>query len=66
MSIKSERERNGMTQLSVAQKMNVEQAAVCQWEKGKTKPRVDTLIKLADLFNCTVDELLKPQKNNAE
>lgn len=59
MSIKKERCRCGLSQLYVAKQMNVEQAAVSQWETGKTKPRVDTLLKLAELFGCTVDELLK-------
>jgi len=59
MSIATIRKSRGMTQEYVAEKVGVDQTSVSQWEKGKTKPRVDTLIKLAELFECSVDELVK-------
>lgn len=59
MSFLSAREKSGLTQREVAEHMGVDQSAVSFWETGKTRPRAALLIKLAGLYHCTVDELLK-------
>ena len=59
MSIKHLRKKVGLTQAEVAKKLSIDQTTVSKWEKGEAKPRVDTLIKLAALFECSVDELVK-------
>lgn len=59
MSFLSAREKAGLTQREVAEHMGVYQSAVSFWETGKTRPRAALLVKLAGLYHCTVDELLK-------
>ena len=59
MSFLSAREKSGLTQREVAEHMGVDQSAVSFWETGKTRPRAALLVKLAGLYCCTVDELLK-------
>ena len=54
-----ERERVGLTQAALAQKIGVTQQAVASWEAGKTLPRPSMLLRLADVLGCTVDELLR-------
>ena len=56
--IASLRKENGMTQLELAEKMNVTDKAVSKWERDLAFPDVQTLPKLAELFGCSVDELL--------
>jgi len=51
------RERAGLTQTQVADSLGLDRSAVCKWENGVSKPRADSLLKLADLFHCTIDEL---------
>ena len=51
--------RMGLSQEEVAERMGVDQSAVSFWETGKTRPRAALLVKLAGLYCCTVDELLK-------
>ena len=58
MQIKRYRLESGMSQSALAKKLDVDQTAVSQWEKGDTKPRADKLLLLADALNVTVDELL--------
>ena len=58
LSIKQMREKCGMTQNDLAEKLGLDQSTVCLWETGKTQPRTKLLPKIAELFNCTVDELL--------
>lgn len=58
-AFKRARSELGYSQECMAKILNVSQQAISKWEKGNCKPRVSTLKKLADLLNCTVDELLK-------
>ena len=52
------REEYGWTQSELANKVNSNQRVVSTWECGRNQPRLDTLILLADLFECTIDELV--------
>lgn len=58
MAFLSAREKAGLTQREVAEKIGVDQSAVSFWETGKTAPRAALLKKLSELYGCTVDELL--------
>ena len=53
------REANGYTQIQLAQAIGVTQGAVSQWESGAVAPRSTLLPKIAELLNCTVDDLLR-------
>ena len=57
--IASLRKENGMTQLELAEKMNVTDKAVSKWERDLAFPDVQTLPKLAELFGVSVDDLIK-------
>lgn len=35
-------------------------ASIVKWEKGQCLPSFETLYKLAELYGCTLDELLTP------
>ena len=52
-----------LTQEALAAKLYVERSTIAKWESGQAKPRADTLIKLAAVLGCTVDELLKGEEN---
>lgn len=58
MSFLSARLKAGLSQAAVAEKIGVTATSVCQWETGKTMPRASLLRTIADLYGCTVDELL--------
>jgi len=47
-----------MTQAELAKKIGVGQSAISQWENGYVAPRLDKLKLMADLFGCTLDELV--------
>lgn len=65
MSFFSARTNAGMTQTSAALQLGVTDAAVSMWENGKTSPRASLLPKIAALYGCTVDELLREQPKNS-
>jgi transcriptional regulator with XRE-family HTH domain len=50
-----------LDQKDVCAALSVSQGAVSQWEIGKTRPRASLLPRVAELYGCTVDELLKDQ-----
>lgn len=56
------REACGLSSRDVAEKLNVTQQAVSQWEKGKSFPDVGNLVKLSDLYGVSIDWLLKGEK----
>lgn len=53
------RKRSGMTQAALAEKINFSDKAVSKWERGESVPDILTVVELAQLFDVTVDELLK-------
>lgn len=57
--IRNMRLKVGIKQYDLAVKIGVERTAVAKWETGKAQPRTETLIKLATVLGCTVDELLR-------
>lgn len=52
------RSRKSMSQADLAQVLKVAQQTVASWEKGKSSPNYDILLKIADYFHVTTDELL--------
>lgn len=64
-SIKNARKSKGLTQAELAKLMGVHQTNITAWEKGKWLPTAKKLIKLSQLLDCTVDELLMPEATEA-
>ena len=56
--IKELRKQNKMSQAELAEKLFVSRDAVGKWERQIRVPDVNVLIKIADLFNISTDELL--------
>ncbi len=59
MMIASLRKENGMTQLDLAGKMGVTDKAVSNWERDLSRPDIDTIPRLAEVFGISVDELMQ-------
>ena len=56
------RKEKGMTQNELAEKMNVTDKAVSKWERDLSCPDINTISKLADILDISVEELLKAKK----
>jgi len=52
------RKEKGMSQLSLAMKLNVSQKMVSAYENEKSEPCIATLIRLADIFHTSVDYII--------
>lgn len=52
------RERSGLTQEQLAERLGVSRQVVTKWENGSGVPKIENLKALADHFHVTVDELI--------
>ena len=59
MMISSLRKEKGMTQLELAEKMGVTDKAVSKWERDLSFPDINSIPKLAEVFEISVDELMQ-------
>ena len=57
--ISSLRKEKGMTQLELAEKMGVTDKAVSKWERDLSFPDVNSIPKLAEIFEISIDELMQ-------
>lgn len=57
--LKQARTVSGMTQEQVAENIMVSRVTLSHWENGKTLPDIASLISLSDLYQISLDELLK-------
>ena len=58
MNLKRLRKLHQYTQEKVAEKINVSRQSIAKWENGETNPDIDSLIKLAKLYNVSLDNLV--------
>jgi len=56
-NLKKYREARGLNQSNVAGLLSISPRVYNRWERGIALPRLDTIVKLADIFHVTIDEL---------
>lgn len=60
--IKENRLKKVLTQDQLAQLLNVSRSTVSSWEVGRNYPDLDTVISICDLFDLSLDSLLRDDK----
>lgn len=60
------RQASGMTQAELAAQLNYSDKAVSKWERGESLPDVAVLSKIADLFQVSLDWLVRGEVMSAE
>ena len=58
---KSARIESGLKQYEVAKQLKISHTTVSMWESGASLPNAHLLKKIAALYGCTVDELLREE-----
>ncbi|MDO5540082.1 MAG: zinc ribbon domain-containing protein [Eubacteriales bacterium] len=56
--IKKLREKNGLTQEQMAERLMISRQAVSRWENGETQPDTESLKLLSKEFNVSINTLL--------
>ena len=64
--ITENRKLKKMTQEELANKLNVSAQAVSKWENDLSIPDLPILIELADLFNLSLDSLIREQQQEVK
>ena len=57
------RKEQEFTQEELAEKLNVSRQAITKWESGEGIPDIENLKQISLLFNTTIDELVKEDKD---
>lgn len=63
--LKMLRKSRGYTQVSLQMQTSIEQALLSKYESGDRVPPTETLVRLADFYNVSVDYILG-RTNNPE
>ena len=66
LKLKNTRVKSGFTQEQVAEKLMISRQTVSNWENEKSLPDVVSAIKMSDLYQISLDELLKGDKKMLE
>ena len=61
--IKIIRENKKISQENMAKSLHVSYQAVSNWERGKSYPDISNIIMISDLYNISLDELIREDKN---
>ena len=55
--LKMLRQELNLTQNQLAEETKISRSVISEWESGLKIPRLDSLIKLAEFFKCSIDYL---------
>lgn len=56
------RQEAGLTQLQLAEMLNYTDKAVSKWERGESIPDLRVLVKLADIYHISLDDIVRAKK----
>jgi transcriptional regulator with XRE-family HTH domain len=63
-TLKRLRENCGYTQQQVADALNIDRSTYTYYETAKTTPDINTIIKLAKIFNVSYSQILEEEEHN--
>ncbi len=58
-NLKNVRKQRGVTQEELAEILGVSRQAISKWESGTSVPDVQLLLRIADFYNLTLDQLVR-------
>ena len=59
------RRRQGLTQAALAEKLNYSDKSVSKWERGDGLPDVLVLMRLAEYYGITLNDLVMPRSEES-
>ncbi|WP_197483485.1 helix-turn-helix domain-containing protein [Paenibacillus elgii] len=58
INLRIEREKREWTQKSISNKLGVAASTYSNWERGERQPDLEVLIRLADIYQISLDQLV--------
>lgn len=62
LKLKKLRNEIGMSQKDLADKLGVSDTVIVNYENGKKTPNLKRLVQMAEILNCTLDEIIDLDK----
>lgn len=62
--VKMLRKSYGLTQVELANRLNVTKQAISNWENNNIQPSIDMLIRIAEFFSVSCDYILEMDQRN--
>jgi transcriptional regulator with XRE-family HTH domain len=63
-NLKYLRKQLNLTQVQLAEKLEIKRSLIGAYEEGRAEPKLATLVKMAQVFQLSVDELINPELPN--
>ena len=63
-SLKNIRLDNNLTQDDFAEKLGVTRQTVSSWENGRSYPDIENTVKISEIFNISLDDMLKEYQSH--
>lgn len=60
------RKKNGYSQEELAEKLGVSRQSVSKWESNNTYPETDKIVQIANIFDCSMDDLINDKITDVE
>lgn len=60
------RKKKGYSQEELAEKLGVSRQSVSKWESNNTYPETDKIIQIANIFECSMDDLINDKVTDVE
>ncbi len=58
------RTQHNLSQGDLANELNVSRQSISKWENGNSTPDLEKIVKLAEIFNVSLDELIKNEEKD--
>jgi len=58
-NLRTLRQAKGYTQLQMSELLNIQRQSYCNYEHGHRFPSLDVLLKITDIFNISIDLLIR-------
>lgn len=58
------RKEKGLSQEELAEKLEISRQSISKWERGESSPDTNNLIKLAKIYDVSLDELINNKEDN--
>lgn len=60
-NIRRLREREGIEQLELAERLGISNKTISSWECGRTEPRMGMIERIVDALGCTKADIIEPE-----
>lgn len=58
-NLKYLRNRHGLSQQALADRLELGRSTLAEYERGKTQPAIDSLVRLSEIFQVSLDDLIR-------